>query len=352
MTLPTPVKTWSFSLNNRITFVSLNATMAALLFGVKNFLVATMGYTVKYTCDGTTGPTSGSDHTDRWASAANCTTQGASAAAAQSFCVLTDGNGVDILLAYQGASADIAVMAMSFKALFVPAGTANQQPTATDIAYILGNASLINGTASADRIWHAQASSDKTMFRVMIYRSNVCQNIFGVEQVVSSLNSNHVFSGTCVAFDQNGADVAFGPPVIGNTAIWPPDSAGGPFGRPGQNTLTSVAQASNRAAAEIDGALIPVGGGGIAFNVASNANAENTAGFSVQLPELQNFINMTPLSWSAITANFQGRVGDRIDSWMGWGASFVQGDTVGSKAFVFMGYQLWPWDGATVPVTS
>jgi len=72
--------------------VSLNDTMARLLFGIKNFLVGTVGYTVKYSCDGTTGPTSANDHTDRWLSFSSCTTRGAAAGNPQSFIVLTDSN--------------------------------------------------------------------------------------------------------------------------------------------------------------------------------------------------------------------------------------------------------------------
>lgn len=92
MTLPALQKSWLFSTNNRISFVSLNDTMARLLFGIKNFLVGTVGYTVKYSCDGTTGPTSANDHTDRWLSFSSCTTRGAAAGNPQSFIVLTDSN--------------------------------------------------------------------------------------------------------------------------------------------------------------------------------------------------------------------------------------------------------------------
>lgn len=141
MSLPTVVKTWTYSPNNRITYVSLNATMAALLYGIKNFLVATMSYTVKYTCDGTTGPTSSSDHTDRWASVAACLTRGANSTSAQSFCVLTDGSGCDVLLTYQGSGDDVAILAFNPLGAVVPAGTATNEPTSASLV------TVVSGTA-------------------------------------------------------------------------------------------------------------------------------------------------------------------------------------------------------------
>lgn len=186
MSLPSLTKTWLFSNNNTTgTFVSLNDTMAQVLFSIKNFLVATVGWTVKYTCDGTTGPTSSSDHTDRIASKANCTTRGAAVTNANSFFVLTDGNGVDFCCSYVGATDDICRISYSASGVYTPAGTSNQTPTATDEVLIVNATSLINNTASLNRIWHMQASSDLKLFRFWLYRNSVGIIHFKTEQVTS-----------------------------------------------------------------------------------------------------------------------------------------------------------------------
>jgi len=321
MPLPTLVKTYSFSNNNRISFVSLNDTMARYLFGIKNFLVATMGYTVKYTCDGTTGPTSGADHTDRWSTFSNATTRGANATTAQSFAVLTDGNGVDIMLTYQGASDDIARISFSNGGLFTPAGTSNQQPTATDEAIILSAITIINATATLDRVWSIQASTDKKIFRTQIFRSSTFLYGFGVEQVVREPNmlASFVWSPTVVGWASSGTTFT---------------SNGGPLGNSASN---------QRGFARIS-----------ATNVEMTGCGEGTWNISVAQPELQAFSPIVPTGYfNNNTANLFGRVCDRIDCWGSpAGNNFGQGDTFGSLQFAWLGSYILPWDGTTTPVIA
>ena len=320
MPLPTLTKTWSFSNNNRISFVSLNDTMARFLFGIKNFLVATMAYTVKYTCDGTTGPTSGADHTDRWSTFSNVTTRGANAASAQSFAVLTDGNGVDILLTYQGASDDICRISFSNTAAFTPAGTSNQQPTAADEAVILSAVSVIGSTATLDRVWSIQASTDKKMFRTFIFRSSTLNYMFGVEQATRDSNvlASFAWSPTVVGWSSNQTNV---------------------FGGGGGN---GSAAANNSGFARLN---------------TTNAQLFNTSEYwdsvSVIQPELQAFVPMLPYGSACIsTTNFFGRLCDRIDTWTTHANVLSQGDTFGTLQFVFIGTYMLPWDGTTTPVIA
>ena len=333
-TLPTVIQTWSFSTNNRISYVSLNDTMARFLFGLKNFLVATMGYTVKYTCDGTTGPTSGSDHTDRWASFANCTTRGTAAGNAQSFAVLTDGQGADILLAYQGNADSRCKVAWSNGAHYTPAGTANQQPTATDETPILSNAQDVIGTAtSGDRIWHAMARGDKQGFRVFIYSAGALVYWFSIESVQSAV---------LVSF-------AWSPPVVGfaSTNATPAVSSGASFAGNGHVLSWGSAAVGNGAWIRISGQNLPVNGGGEVFASFLTSGGWSNP-FSTYNPELQAGAIIVGLNLASQTASLQGHVGDRMDMWFPYTNTYNQGDMYGNFQFCFLGTALHPWNGQPV----
>ena len=324
MTLPTVTKTWTISANNRCVFTTLNAVTSNFLFGLKNFLVATMGYTVKYSCDGTTGPTSSSDHTDRWASAANCTTQGASSATAQSFIVLTDGNGCDLVMAYQGTTADNVLIYYSPGGLVLPAATSTQQPTATDSLVMVTNTSALMGiTNSTDRVWHAQATSDKKAFRVAIYKAGGMTYTFGLELVTkdSAMLSN----------------ISWSPNVVGwgtfNTTLWANGCALGPG-------ISAGACGSAR----VNSTTAFCGGAGESMN--------GTTGFSVANPELQAAAPIVPVGFASTSAGVAGKLGMRIDTWTTFCSGIAQGDTFGTLQFVYFGTLVWPWDGTSTPVIS
>lgn len=325
MTLPTVTKTWTVSANNRITFVSLNDTCSRILFGIKNFLVATMGYTVKYTCDGTTGPTSSADHTDRWASATNAATRGTSVNVAQSFAVVTDGNGCDIMLAYQGATDSQARIAFSPSGVFLPAGTSNQQPTATDLMEMWpATSDLTNITGSLDRVWHIQASTDKKAFRFVNYRASTMTATFGLEVITRepAMMSNTVFNppvvgwGTFVSNSLVGNGCAIGPVVGG--------------GQGGQ--------------ARLNGVISNVGGCGEIMN--------GTTFFSVANPELQAAAPIVPVGFATAQAGVAGKLGMRIDAWTVFCSGIGQGDTFGTLQFVYFGTLVLPWDGVSTPVIA
>ena len=324
MTLPILHKTWSFSTNNRISYVSLNNATSKLLFGIKNFLVGTMLYTVKYTCDGTTGPTSSSDHTDRWVTSANCTTRGANTTTAQSFCVLTDGSGVDILLTYQGSTDDTMKMSMSTGGLFTPAGTANQQPTATDETIVLPNtASVVGASTSGDRIWHIMATTDKKNFRVYVNLTSFMTYAFGLEVVTPA-----VFAFTWT------------PTVVGwATNVSNPQAASA------GHILQPSSTVGNCGVARISGTNLTAGGGGEIFcgNLSSALFGENNV-------PLEGGAPLTAVGFYCTTTNFQGKLGDRPDIYFPWSNAVVQGDTLGANQWAFMGTGFVPWNGGPVVI--
>ena len=330
MALPTATRTYTFSVNNRISYVSLNDTAARYLYGIKNFLVATMAYTVKYTCDGTTGPTSGSDHTDRWASHANVTTRGANSTTAQSFCVLTDANGVDILLAYQGATDDVFRVAFSASGAYAPAGTANQQPTATDEATCSATTTMIATSTSADRVWHIMAATDSKSFRVFIARSNVVVGCaFGIETVVSAMVSPAVFS----------------PPVVGHSlsSLLPITY----LGAGAQTTHSAVAHPI----------ISSVGFNAIGGFAAETYSTTMLDGVNCEL-QGSNGALVSPLSAFSTTSSAQGKIGNLIDFYKS-GNSKSDGDTSTDRLWIHLTGSgsasagiLWPWDGTSVPAMA
>jgi hypothetical protein len=330
MTQPVATRTWSFSLNNRITFTSLNQTMGAFLYGLKNWLVGTMGYTLKYSCDGTTGPSSSSDHTDRWASGANAQTRAANTTTAQSWVVLTDGDGADFMLSYSGSADNAGRLAMSVGGLYTPAGTATFPATATDETIILNtNSDFIGGTASADRLWNAQATSDKKNWRAFVFRSGVAVgSLMSVEQHTSKLVS----------------------PASQAAPKW-----GIGIGAAGL-VLTSLLIPTAFAASRVTY--------GAGVNVTLYTGFENfssgpaaLANVSAELQGANGTISRL-LSLISITTGARGELGLAVDFWAGLDAVTDGTVTSDKKLIQLTGGAgsltgvLLPWDGSTTPTTS
>jgi hypothetical protein len=345
MALPSITQTWQFNPNVRSTFASLNDTMATLLFQTKNFLVATLAWTVKYTCDGTTGPTNASDHTDRWASKANCTTRFSGTGGAQSFAVLTNADGADILLSYNGASDDIATLRYSPGGLYAPAGTANQEPTATDEVIVTTGTTLINSTASLDRVFWFLGTTDKRMFRVAVMRNGTLISYWGVEKITSALVAPATWSLT----------------AGGTSAMYGFYHSSGSLTATG--APTSILSGTQGAASYLGGSArvhtssdltIALDGGG-----ESRGLSAAVSGYAVEKPELQGSSGelMYPLQKYSNTASASGKVGTCIDWWYAVTNAVTTtpalGDTFGTLQYVCLGpTTIWPWDGTTTPVMT
>jgi hypothetical protein len=337
MPLPNYQKSWILGPNNRVAYVSLNDVMASLFFSIKSFLV-TNGYTIKYTCNGTTGPTSGSDHTDRLITKANCTTRGAAAGNAQSFLVVTDGNGADILFAYQGGTDDLFKIMYSPGGLYTPAGTANQQPTATDETPVVVNASIIGTNTLQDRVWHLWTTTDKKMFRCAVFKVGAHVYSFGVEQITSQVLAPASFVGPTIwGFGHINL-------VLSNGAGTPWNAVSGSYGT--GNYVGGSARLHT--SADANTALF---GGGVVFNGTNLASFP----FSTERPELQNTELLYPLLKGSNTVNFQGPVGTCIDWYFSYGGTSggsvpAAGDPFGNLQWMTVGSAaIWPWDGTTGP---
>lgn len=320
MSLPPPAKTWAFLPNNRVSYVSLIDTSSRVMYGIKNFLVATMGYTVKYSCDGTTGPTSSSDHTDRWASAANVQTRAStSTAGPQSFIVLTNGLGVDIMLVFQGISDDIFKLSFSPSGSFTPASPSTQQPTAADEQITLSNTSVITNLGTLDRVWHVMASTDKTMFRAFVYRSDSLTYSFGVEVVNSTASPATNFVASTVGWSTNNQTLTS-------------NNVGHALG---------TAAPNNQGVARINSLNCVLAGCGEAYagSITNPIACDLTAGAMI-----------VGTGYVSQTTNAAGKVGNRIDAWYVYNSTTPgQGDTFSGLTHVLFGTTVYPWDGITSP---
>lgn len=326
--VPALVKTWTISANNRITFVSLNATMGAYLLGLKNFL-KTNGYTVKGSCDGTTGAMDG---VDRWATAANAQTRATTQTAPVSWLVLTDGNGCDILLSYVGNTDDVALFSYSFGGLFVAAGTPSNTPTATDSQAVSGTGSWLTSTASGDRLWFGWVDSTKKLFRTAVARGGVwVGQLFGLELFNSTMTGSAVASFT--------------------PTVW------------GRLIGTSTSAIPN--GSQIGTTRMPVGGvagsgQAIFFSLEWFGGSSGLFASTTQ-PELQGQQGwpILPLGICCGGAGFRGKLGMMFDEYQGRIDS-AGGDTYGTLNWIGMsghsglstGAGLWPWDGVTTPVLT
>lgn len=180
MTAPQLAKDWLVTPNVRSVHVSLAAHTAAFFYQNKAALVAA-GWTVWGSSDGATG-----DNTDRWASAADADTRGAAAANPQSWCVLENVDGVQLLFAFQGAGDNNGKLAYSPTGAYVLAGTGTHQPTAADEScFHAPGDSLVNSTNSLDRVFSIWCADDTTAWSCILFRNGATINILGFEKATS-----------------------------------------------------------------------------------------------------------------------------------------------------------------------
>lgn len=323
MALPTATRAWTISPNNRIVFSSTVQVMGEYLFGVKEFL-KTNGYTVVGSSNGTTGGTAGTpDGIDRWVVATDAGSRGSSAAAAQSWMILRAANGVDILIAYQGAGGHIGRISFSTGGLFVVPASTNRQPTATDEQIVVAG-NLISPTSSGDHIWNGWVDSTSKSCRFVVARLGVfLYQPWGVEEMIPKVIYPAVFN----------------PPVWGFT------QSNTSFGAPNSHGYAAVKVASV-------GFSIPV-----KFMQEAFSNTDYLMhGIDLPAQGLAGY-PLTPLSCGSTLTGASGKLGKLVDWWYGRHTA-SSGDTYGSLEFICVpifgttGGGVWPWDGATAPVLT
>lgn len=308
MTAPITSKVWTIGPNKRNAFVSLVDETSWVLYENKVQMV-TAGWTVKFSCNGVTGPTNGADTTDRWTARANAGVRATIAGAAQSWIVLQNADGVQVLLAFQGATDDIARIAFSPKVGYVLAGTTTFQPTATDEVVASSAATIVNATASADRVMTIWTSNDTRNWSFIVFRASAIVCTVGVEQIVN-LCAPFVFG-------DGASDV----PYVGyrytvltrTSAVTFPTTIS-----PTSGLLFGVTGAIARVFTAGTSKTIRVGAGEILMCYEGNAGGGPSNPFlsTVNVSELNNGAPTMPVVWSSfITAGATGVLGYPIDWW-------------------------------------
>ncbi len=326
MSLPTLQKTYNISPCNRVVFVSAAQCYADEVFAFKNYLKA-RGFTVK---GSSTGAAAAMDGTDRIVTAAtDWATRGANATSAQSWIVLehTGMGGVEILLAYQGGSANGMKVAISQGGLWTVAGTATFQPTATDELIIMAaGTSLDGGVASLDRLWSAWCATDGSKIDWVIARN-----------------------GAFVHWLRIGL---IDPVAIITPAAWAVPAIGFRLSAMLHANLFTTASVNAR----IDGGA---GYQGVTAYVGCEGyNAGTVPAKVTGASKLQGGAGklLTPLSLWTETVGADGKIGNMIDIWAGVAAN-VDGTTyplepaASPRQFIHVGNFVLPWDGSAVQMS-
>jgi hypothetical protein len=182
MTAPLLTKAVTITPNVRNTYVSL-VDMSSWWF-YNNHVAIKAKWTLKWTCDGTTGPANSGDATDRLTDKTKCATRATIAGAAQSYAVYSNVDGVQMKITFQGATDDVLKIGYSRAAGYTLAGTTTQEPTATD--EVSSSALTVIGTGtSLDRVMSIWVRDDGRAWYCDIFRSGTLQSSIGCEQVIS-----------------------------------------------------------------------------------------------------------------------------------------------------------------------
>lgn len=332
MGLPTVTLTWDFSkINQRRANSALNDQTSFVFFTAWRYWIDTLGWTVKYTCNGTTGPTSAGDHTDRLTTQASCTTRATVAAAAQSFGVATDGAGVDHLLTYLGATDDTFTYTASPGGLFTPAATSTNEPTATDAVIVMAGLSLVGGGAG-DRVTSMAGSIDKKNFRLWVYTGGVLAREFWIERCASTVIGSLAWTD---------------PLVVGNMGAQAGTAA---FGTAGNNVIGASnggAQGSTgNAYARIANQIAVVNGGAELYNGSTRVN-QGVNNFLTANCELNGGGPIVPTVFASTTTFVEGKLGNRVDSWFPFVTGITDNTWFGTNFnYMYLNTRLVPWDGA------
>lgn len=325
---------WTITPNIRVSPTSLQDVAAEWIY--RNHLAIKAHWTLKWTSDGTTGPSGPTDDFDRLTSAAACATRGTSAAAPQSWAVYENADGVQLLIAYQAPGTsptgdDIIKHAYSQTGAYTLATPSTHQPTATDEVTTSGQ-TTIHATATADRVFSIWVRQDGKAWSCATMRSSAIVSVVGVERVTSLATVrlvNPLFDPPYVHYRYNSAGVirSAGPGTV----------MGGVFSS-APTTQPSVQQI--RAYTDIPRTILVGGGEIILTRGGNNSTTTGTSNvFAQAKPAAQNFVAspLLPIYWSGDPFNNTDRDGiwgSPID----WYAGYT--NTVNSPALgdSFSGY--------------
>lgn len=313
--MPAPIltKAWTISPNLRRPFASLADSTGWFFYENKTKMLAA-GWTVKFTSDGTTGPSGSGDTTDRWLSIANASTRGASAATPQSYAVLQNADGLQVMFAFQGATDDVGRITYSPGGLFILAGTTTHQPTATDEVTTSVGSSLVNAATSQDRVLHIWVTTDTKQWSCLLARGGNIQTAIGIERVISYCGVN-VFDVPYVGYRHQNFSRIVNFPIVTPSPAGSINTTLGAVGTAGY--LGTHARVFTNAASRI--VRVAAGFNNIAHIADGFTRTFNDIFFSANYPALQGGTTapLYPIVWSGEkAANLDGILGSPIDWWL------------------------------------
>lgn len=313
---PQLTKNWNIAANLRRVFTTLVDQVGWFFYENKTRML-TAGWTVKFSSNGTVGPTNSLDTTDRWTGLSAIATRASVAAAPQSWIVLQNTDGLQILFTYQGASDDIARISYSHGGLFTLAGTTTFQPTATDETIVINATSLVNATASQDRVMSIWATTDTTQWSAMLARGGNIEHVLGVEKVVSYCGPN-VFTVPYVGYRHLVFLLYNNPGGLSGTGVTPITTnynVLGTYGNAGfRGTVARVFTASASRINRLGGGWVEVSSFADTFT-----RSYNDVFFNDIYPALQGSRGAPcyPIIWSGErVVNLDGILGSPIDWWI------------------------------------
>lgn len=312
-------KNWSINPNVRNSYVSL-ADMAGWFIYENHAWMKTHGWTVKFTCgyDGVstwTGPTNSLDTTDRIVDKTAASGRGANATSFQSWTVLTSATGVDLLIAYQGASDDVIRLSYSVSGSFVLNGTDSRyQPTAVDEVAWCNGTSVISSATSNDRVMSIWAADDGKNWSCAIWRQGSLLLIVGLEYINSACAPT-VFDQPYIALKYSNATRGTG------------DGGGSPTsprsvfvtGPPAAGWRGALVRVFTLGSARV----LHIGAGSILLPTTPGGALQSTDSFLSNTPALQaGSMPLFPLFLSTEkNQSGDGFVGVPPDWWVGYGAN-------------------------------
>lgn len=354
ISLPTPELSWRFQLQTRVTYTSVLQCAGDAIYTIITRLISE-GWTCKGSCDGTTGAMDG---VNRITAGNKFQTRFSGSAGAQSWIVLTDGDGADIVWSFNSAADDRVNYWWSPKGIATVAGTATNEPTATDQTrmtafFTTTFVSMVGSGTSGDRLVSVWTTSDHKNFRVGIARSGVWVSCHGKETYTTATL---------------GAGITLHP---GFAFMYPGDS----FTASNSNAYRGLLECCTTVSAAATDQFRTTGyrtdGGGTALTLARYTTIAGIVGAATN-PDLGQYIGTVqlPLQGGSSyplrrlglisgTASHEGFVGKMKDWYFGHlDATIGSGSTYGTLAWIVMGGSLncpgiiWPWDGTTTVVMS
>jgi hypothetical protein len=199
------IKAWSINPNVRNAYITM-LDMGGWFIYENHAFLKTKGWTVVGTSDGLTAAFDGP--ADRLASKANCQVIAAIVGAPQSWSLLENTDGVQLLITYQGSSSDRIRISYSPGGLFVVNSPATHQPTATDEMVVSTGNTVVDPTVGLDRVMTIWASNDSKHWMVALYRNGTTITNIGVERVTDITGATGVFAVPYVGYRWNNYTMA------------------------------------------------------------------------------------------------------------------------------------------------